>query len=52
MDWVRDGSSGILLLMSIGIEVVLGNGVYNGHILNIWHKQIWFASLYYLSEGR
>jgi hypothetical protein len=48
MDWVHAGSSGILLLMSIRIEVALGNGVYNGHILNIWHKRIWFAVLCYL----
>jgi hypothetical protein len=39
---------GILLLASGETEVELGNDECSGHILNKWHKQIWFATLYYL----
>jgi hypothetical protein len=41
-------SFGILSLVSVEIEVAQGNGGCNGHTLNRWHMQIWFATLCYL----
>ena len=38
---------GILQLRFGEIEVEIGNDECSGHILNIWHKQISFASLYF-----
>jgi hypothetical protein len=40
MGWVLAESSGVLLLVSVGIEVALDNGVYNGHILNRWQTNL------------
>jgi hypothetical protein len=37
---------GVLRLTFGEIEVELGNDECSGHILNIWHKQIWFSTLY------
>jgi hypothetical protein len=45
-------SSGVQLLVSIGIEVTLDSGVYNGHILNKWSMRIWFEVLCYLCSVR
>jgi hypothetical protein len=39
---------GVLRLRFGEIEVELGNDECNGHILSIWHKRIWFATLYFL----
>jgi hypothetical protein len=44
-------SSGVLLLESVEIEVMLGNGGCNGHTLNRWHMRIWFATLCLLVLG-
>jgi hypothetical protein len=37
---------GVLQLTFGKIEVELGNDECSGHILSIWNKRIWFASLY------
>jgi hypothetical protein len=39
---------GILQLASGETEVELGNDECSGHILNRWHKRIWFTTLYFL----
>jgi hypothetical protein len=50
MTWIGETlveSSGVLSLASTEIEVALRNGGCNGHTLNKWHIQIWFAALWY-----
>jgi hypothetical protein len=39
---------GVVQLASGETEVELGNDECSGHILNIWHKKIWFTTLYCL----
>jgi hypothetical protein len=48
MEGVLAEISGRLSLVSVEIEVTLGNGGCNGHTLNRCHTRIWFKSLCYL----
>ena len=47
MEGILAESSGVRLLVFARTEVMLENSVCNGHILNRWHMQIWFAVLCY-----